>query len=87
MNQPRECSWSGVFPAATTQFTADLTLDAQATCAVQAALVAQAHEPEVEQRQAGESAPLAERARELDVEKIFLTTGSTRLRGGAPRRP
>jgi dihydrodipicolinate synthase/N-acetylneuraminate lyase len=34
-----ECSWSGVFPAATTQFAPDLSLDLKATSAVQAALV------------------------------------------------
>lgn len=39
MSKPLECSWSGVFPAATTQFAADLTVDARATCAVQSALV------------------------------------------------
>ncbi len=39
MSTPAQCSWSGVFPAATTQFGADLALDATATSAVQAALV------------------------------------------------
>ncbi|TLZ16875.1 MAG: dihydrodipicolinate synthase family protein [Gammaproteobacteria bacterium] len=39
MSTPAHCSWSGVFPAATTQFGADLALDATATSAVQAALV------------------------------------------------
>jgi 1-pyrroline-4-hydroxy-2-carboxylate deaminase len=39
MSTPAQCSWSGVFPAATTQFGADLALDARATSAVQAALV------------------------------------------------
>ena len=39
MSTPAHCSWSGVFPAATTQFGADLALDTTATSAVQAALV------------------------------------------------
>ncbi|HEX4649687.1 MAG TPA: dihydrodipicolinate synthase family protein [Steroidobacteraceae bacterium] len=39
MSPPLKCSWSGVFPAATTQFSADLSVDGKATCAVQAALV------------------------------------------------
>ena len=39
MSTPLQCSWSGVFPAATTQYGADLTLDTKATSAVQAALV------------------------------------------------
>src|SRR2546429_8937141 len=39
MTPPAQCSWSGVFPAATTQFGADLALDTTATSAVQAALV------------------------------------------------
>ena len=39
MSTPAQCSWSGVFPAATTQFGADLALDTTATSAVQAALV------------------------------------------------
>src|SRR3989442_12273805 len=39
MSPPAKCSWSGVFPAATTQFGADLALDTTATSAVQAALV------------------------------------------------
>jgi dihydrodipicolinate synthase/N-acetylneuraminate lyase len=34
-----KCSWSGVFPAATTQFSAELAVDLPATRAVQAALV------------------------------------------------
>ena len=36
---PQACSWSGVFPAATTQFSDDLVLDLEATSAVQAALL------------------------------------------------
>lgn len=39
MPTPLECPWSGVFPAATTQFAPDLALDLKATGAVQAALV------------------------------------------------
>src|SRR5207302_961294 len=39
MSTPAQCSWSGVFPAATTQFGADLALDTTATSAVQAAMV------------------------------------------------
>jgi len=39
VSTPAQCSWSGVFPAATTQFGADLALDTTATSAVQAALV------------------------------------------------
>jgi len=39
MSTPAQCSWTGVFPAATTQFGADLALDTTATSAVQAALV------------------------------------------------
>ncbi len=38
MPTPLECPWSGVFPAATTQFAPDLALDLKATGAVQAAL-------------------------------------------------
>jgi 1-pyrroline-4-hydroxy-2-carboxylate deaminase len=37
--KPQACSWSGVFPAATTQFNDDLVLDLKATSAVQAALL------------------------------------------------
>jgi 4-hydroxy-tetrahydrodipicolinate synthase len=37
--QPQACSWSGVFPAATTQFDDDLVLDLKATSTVQAALL------------------------------------------------
>jgi 4-hydroxy-tetrahydrodipicolinate synthase len=40
MAEPLSCRWSGVFPAATTQFDADLLVDIAATQAVQAALVA-----------------------------------------------
>lgn len=36
---PLPCAWSGVFPAVTTQFDADLAVDLTATQAVQAALV------------------------------------------------
>jgi len=36
---PLPCSWAGVFPAATTQFDADLRLDLPATQSVQATLV------------------------------------------------
>src|SRR5437660_250167 len=36
---PLKCSWSGVFPAATTQFRSDLAVDLPATCAVLSALV------------------------------------------------
>jgi 4-hydroxy-tetrahydrodipicolinate synthase len=39
MATPLNCSWSGVFPAATTQFDAALDLDLPATQAVQAALI------------------------------------------------
>lgn len=39
MNTPLPCTWSGVFPAATTQFGADLQVDLQATQVVQSALV------------------------------------------------
>jgi 4-hydroxy-tetrahydrodipicolinate synthase len=39
MATPLTCSWSGVFPAATTQFDAALDLDLPATQAVQAALI------------------------------------------------
>ncbi|HVY80894.1 MAG TPA: dihydrodipicolinate synthase family protein [Steroidobacteraceae bacterium] len=39
MAQPLSCSWHGVFPAATTQYDANLQVDLQATQAVQAALV------------------------------------------------
>jgi 4-hydroxy-tetrahydrodipicolinate synthase len=39
MATPLPCSWSGVFPAATTQFDAALDLDLTATRAVQAALI------------------------------------------------
>ena len=39
MTTPLKCSWSGVFPAATTQFGTDLALDLPATCTVQSALV------------------------------------------------
>lgn len=39
MTAPLPCSWSGVFPAATTQFTDDLALDLRATQDVQRALV------------------------------------------------
>src|ERR1700739_1092827 len=39
MSTAAKCSWTGVYPAAPTQFGADLALDARATCAVQAALV------------------------------------------------
>jgi 1-pyrroline-4-hydroxy-2-carboxylate deaminase len=39
MANPIPCSWSGVFPAATTQFTPSLDVDLPATQAVQAALV------------------------------------------------
>src|SRR5713226_5269256 len=39
MATPIACSWSGVFPAATTQFDAALELDLPATQAVQAALI------------------------------------------------
>ena len=36
---PAACSWAGVFPAATTQFDANLQVDLAATQAVQSALV------------------------------------------------
>jgi len=39
MATPLTCSWSGVFPAATTQFDTSLGLDLPATQAVQAALI------------------------------------------------
>ena len=39
MTQPLTCNWSGVFPAATTQFDADLRVDIPATQRVQAALL------------------------------------------------
>ncbi|HYL71864.1 MAG TPA: dihydrodipicolinate synthase family protein, partial [Candidatus Dormibacteraeota bacterium] len=39
MSTPLKCSWSGVFPAATTQFAPDLTVDVAASCNVQAALL------------------------------------------------
>src|SRR5205814_10318411 len=39
LSTPLKCSWSGVFPAATTQFGTDLAVDLQATCAVLSALV------------------------------------------------
>jgi 4-hydroxy-tetrahydrodipicolinate synthase len=39
MTTPLACNWAGVFPAATTQFAADLQVDLPATQAVQAALV------------------------------------------------
>jgi 1-pyrroline-4-hydroxy-2-carboxylate deaminase len=39
MATPLPCSWSGVFPAATTQFDAALNVDLPATHAVQAALI------------------------------------------------
>ena len=39
MPTPLKCSWSGVFPAATTQFSTDLAVDLPATCTVQSALV------------------------------------------------
>ena len=39
MAQVSSCSWSGVFPAATTQFDADLALDLRATRAVQGGLL------------------------------------------------
>jgi 1-pyrroline-4-hydroxy-2-carboxylate deaminase len=39
MANPIPCSWSGVFPAATTQFTPSLDVDLPATQAVQAALI------------------------------------------------
>jgi 1-pyrroline-4-hydroxy-2-carboxylate deaminase len=39
MSAPLACAWSGVFPAATTQFDAALNLDLAATRSVQAALV------------------------------------------------
>jgi 1-pyrroline-4-hydroxy-2-carboxylate deaminase len=37
--KPRACSWSGVFPAATSQFDDELVLDLKATGSVQAALL------------------------------------------------
>lgn len=39
MNTPLSCDWSGVFPAATTQFDADMQLDLPATQRVQKALL------------------------------------------------
>src|SRR5712671_4717125 len=39
MASPIACNWSGVFPAATTQFDQSLNVDLPATQAVQAALV------------------------------------------------
>jgi 1-pyrroline-4-hydroxy-2-carboxylate deaminase len=39
MTAPHSCSWSGVFPAATTQFTHELAVDLAATQDVQRALV------------------------------------------------
>lgn len=39
MTTPLTCNWAGVFPAATTQFDADLQVDIPATQAVQSALV------------------------------------------------
>ena len=39
MPKPIACPWSGVFPAATTQFTEDLAVDYRATQKVQANLV------------------------------------------------
>jgi len=39
MATPLTCNWAGVFPAATTQFDADLQVDLPATQAVQSALV------------------------------------------------
>jgi 4-hydroxy-tetrahydrodipicolinate synthase len=39
MPAPIACTWSGVFPAATTQFDEALNVDLPATCAVQAALI------------------------------------------------
>src|SRR3984885_3658012 len=39
MTKPHPCSWSGVFPAATTQFTSDLQVDLPATQKVQKALL------------------------------------------------
>src|SRR3984885_15360100 len=39
MTNPLRCTWSGVFPAATTQFTADLQVDLPATQKVQKALL------------------------------------------------
>lgn len=39
MTTPLTCSWAGVFPAATTQFDANLQVDIPATQAVQSALV------------------------------------------------
>jgi dihydrodipicolinate synthase/N-acetylneuraminate lyase len=39
MTTPLTCNWAGVFPAATTQFDANLELDLPATQAVQSALV------------------------------------------------
>src|ERR1700742_1557106 len=39
MTTPLSCTWSGVFPAATTQFDADLKVDLPATQRVQKALL------------------------------------------------
>src|SRR5712664_2282668 len=39
MPSPLRCSWSGVYPAATTQFTTTLEVDLPATQTVQAALL------------------------------------------------
>ncbi len=39
MPNPMPCNWSGVYPAATTQFDAALALDLPATQKVQAALI------------------------------------------------
>lgn len=39
MSTPASCHWSGVIPAVTTQFTADLGVDLRATGTIQAALV------------------------------------------------
>ena len=39
MTNPLTCTWSGVFPAATTQFDADLQVDLPATQKVQKALL------------------------------------------------
>jgi 1-pyrroline-4-hydroxy-2-carboxylate deaminase len=39
VSTPLKCSWSGVFPAATTQFSPELAVDVGASCSVQAALL------------------------------------------------
>jgi dihydrodipicolinate synthase/N-acetylneuraminate lyase len=39
VSTPLKCSWSGVFPAATTQFSPGLAVDVGASCSVQAALL------------------------------------------------